>query len=139
MSESGVPGNTLAIVEEEEQQGGTRPHGPQHGTAASLDARRPAPTSRARWRERPPVASRISDSCTPASKSNARCLTYQKAVTLTDRVDYLAPLSNNLCYCLAAEKLLQLEIPAQAQWMRVNAHRVDAPQQPLGVARHARH
>src|SRR5947207_4414740 len=45
--------------------------------------------------------------------------TYQQAVTLTDRVDYLAPLSNNLCYCLAVEKLLGLEIPAQAQWMRV--------------------
>ncbi len=45
--------------------------------------------------------------------------TYQQAVTLTDRVDYLAPLSNNLCYCLAVEKLLQLEIPPQAQWMRV--------------------
>jgi NADH-quinone oxidoreductase subunit D len=44
---------------------------------------------------------------------------YQQAVTLTDRVDYLAPLSNNLCYCLAVEKLLGLEIPPQAQWMRV--------------------
>src|SRR5450631_2881361 len=44
---------------------------------------------------------------------------YQQAVTLTDRIDYLAPLSNNLCYCLAAEKLLNLEIPAHAQWMRV--------------------
>jgi NADH-quinone oxidoreductase subunit D len=44
---------------------------------------------------------------------------YQQAVTLTDRVDYLAPLSNNLCYCLAVEKLLALEIPPQAQWMRV--------------------
>src|SRR5215472_10591619 len=29
---------------------------------------------------------------------------YQQAVTLTDRVDYLAPLSNNLGYCLAVEK-----------------------------------
>ena len=46
-------------------------------------------------------------------------LTYAKAVTLTDRVDYLANLSNNLCYCLAVEKLLQLEIPARAQWLRV--------------------
>ncbi len=45
--------------------------------------------------------------------------TYQQSVTLTDRIDYLAPLSNNLCYCLAAEKLLQLEIPDHAQWMRV--------------------
>ncbi len=44
---------------------------------------------------------------------------YQQGVTLTDRVDYLAPLSNNLCYCLAVEKLLGLEIPPLAQWMRV--------------------
>jgi NADH-quinone oxidoreductase subunit D len=45
--------------------------------------------------------------------------TYQQAVTLTDRIDYLAPLSNNLCYCLAVERLLGLEIPPFAQWMRV--------------------
>jgi NADH-quinone oxidoreductase subunit D len=45
--------------------------------------------------------------------------TYQQAVTLTDRVDYLAPLSMNLGYCLAVEKLLGLEIPPRAQWMRV--------------------
>jgi NADH-quinone oxidoreductase subunit D len=45
--------------------------------------------------------------------------TYQQAVTLTDRVDYLAPLSVNLGYCLAVEKLLGLEIPPRAQWMRV--------------------
>jgi len=44
---------------------------------------------------------------------------YQQAVTLTDRIDYLAPLSNNLCYCLAVERLLQIEIPPKAQWMRV--------------------
>ena len=44
---------------------------------------------------------------------------YQQGVTLTDRIDYLAPLSNNLCYCLAVEKLLQLESPPMAQWMRV--------------------
>jgi NADH-quinone oxidoreductase subunit D len=45
--------------------------------------------------------------------------TYQQAVTLTDRIDYLAPLSNNLCYCLAVEKLLGLDIPPLAQWTRV--------------------
>ena len=44
---------------------------------------------------------------------------YQQGVTLTDRIDYLAPLSNNLCYCLAVEKLLGLEIPPFAQWTRV--------------------
>ena len=32
--------------------------------------------------------------------------TYQKVVVLTDRTDYLSPLSNNLGYCLAVEKLL---------------------------------
>lgn len=46
-------------------------------------------------------------------------LTYQQAVTLTDRVDYLANLSNNLCYALAVEKLLAIEIPPRAVWMRV--------------------
>jgi len=44
---------------------------------------------------------------------------YQQGVTLTDRIDYLAPLSNNLCYCLAVEKLLGIEIPPMAQWTRV--------------------
>src|ERR1700719_3479273 len=45
--------------------------------------------------------------------------TWQQVVTLTDRVDYLANLSNNLVYALTVEKLLQLEIPPAAQWMRV--------------------
>lgn len=52
-------------------------------------------------------------------EKQCEALTYHQAVTLTDRVDYLAPLSNNLCYCLAVEKLLGLEIPPRAQWMRV--------------------
>ncbi len=45
--------------------------------------------------------------------------TYSQAITLTDRIDYLAPLSNNLCYCLAAEKLIGLEVPKRAQYIRV--------------------
>ncbi len=45
--------------------------------------------------------------------------TYSQAITLTDRLDYLAPLSNNLCYCLAVEKLLGLEVPKRAQYIRV--------------------
>jgi NADH-quinone oxidoreductase subunit D len=44
---------------------------------------------------------------------------YQQVVPLTDRIDYLCPMTNNLAYCLAIEKLLQLEIPERAQWMRV--------------------
>ena len=45
--------------------------------------------------------------------------TYSQAITLTDRIDYLAPLSNNLGYCLAAEKLIGLEVPKRAQYIRV--------------------
>src|SRR5437879_915567 len=44
---------------------------------------------------------------------------YQQVVLLTDRIDYLWPLTNNLCYVLAVEKLLGLEIPPKAQWLRV--------------------
>jgi NADH-quinone oxidoreductase subunit D len=44
---------------------------------------------------------------------------YQQVVPLTDRLDYLSPMANNLCYCLAVEKLLDLEIPERAQWIRV--------------------
>ena len=44
---------------------------------------------------------------------------YQQVVPLTDRADYLSNLNNNLCYALAIERLLGLEIPPMAQWMRV--------------------
>lgn len=44
---------------------------------------------------------------------------YQQVVPLTDRINYLDPLSNNLCYALAVEKLLGLPIPEKAQWLRV--------------------
>lgn len=44
---------------------------------------------------------------------------YQQVVPLTDRIDYLAPMINNTAYALAVEKLLQLEIPEKAQWLRV--------------------
>lgn len=46
-------------------------------------------------------------------------LTYQKALTLTDRTDYVAPLQNNLAYSLSVEKLLGIEIPERAQVLRV--------------------
>jgi NADH-quinone oxidoreductase subunit D len=44
---------------------------------------------------------------------------YHQVVPLTDRIDYLCPMTNNLCYVLAVEKLLGIEIPPRAQWLRV--------------------
>jgi NADH-quinone oxidoreductase subunit D len=44
---------------------------------------------------------------------------YHQVVPLTDRIDYLCPMTNNLCYVLAVEKLLGLDIPPRAQWLRV--------------------
>src|ERR1700749_1679706 len=52
-------------------------------------------------------------------EKNMEAKTYSQAITLTDRIDYLAPLSNNLGYCLAVEKLLGLEVPKRAQYIRV--------------------
>jgi NADH-quinone oxidoreductase subunit D len=52
-------------------------------------------------------------------EKQCEALRYQQVIPLTDRVDYLANLSNNLCYSLAVERMLGLEIPPMAQWMRV--------------------
>jgi NADH-quinone oxidoreductase subunit D len=44
---------------------------------------------------------------------------YQQGIVITDRMDYLNPLGNNLAYVMAAEKLLGIEIPERAQIIRV--------------------
>ncbi len=64
--------------------------------------------------------------------------TYQKAVVLTDRTDYLNPLNNNFVYALAIEKLLDCEIPERAQVTRVLLSELIAHQQPPGMAWYAR-
>lgn len=45
--------------------------------------------------------------------------TYWQALPLTDRLDYTSGMSNNLAFCLAVEKLLDIEIPKRAQYIRV--------------------
>ncbi len=45
--------------------------------------------------------------------------TYHQCITLTDRLDYVAGMSNNLAYVLTVEKLLGLEVPPRAQAIRV--------------------
>ena len=44
---------------------------------------------------------------------------YHQIIVLTDRLDYLAAMSNNLAYVLTVEKLLNIDVPKRAQYVRV--------------------
>ncbi len=52
-------------------------------------------------------------------EKNMEYKTYTKAITLTDRMDYLSPLFNNLGYCLGVERLMEVDVPERAQIIRV--------------------
>jgi len=52
-------------------------------------------------------------------EKNIESKSYEKAVTLTDRMDYLSPMSNNMVFCMAVEKLVDLDVPERAQVIRV--------------------
>lgn len=51
----------------------------------------------------------------------AETFTYAQALTLTDRLDYIAAMSNNTGYCLAVEKLLGVQAPLRARYIRTIA------------------
>ena len=46
-------------------------------------------------------------------------LMYIQGCTNVTRMDYLAPLYNELVYCLATEQLLEIEVPPRATWIRM--------------------
>jgi NADH-quinone oxidoreductase subunit D len=52
-------------------------------------------------------------------EKNMEAKAYEKALVMVDRIDYLNNLGNNLCYCLAVEKLVDLDVPERAQVIRV--------------------
>ncbi len=52
-------------------------------------------------------------------EKNMEAKTYTQALTMTDRMDYLAPMSNNLVYVGAIEKLMEIEVPPRAEYVRV--------------------
>lgn len=47
--------------------------------------------------------------------------TFQEFMPYTDRMDYLAPYSNNVAFCTAVEKVAQIEVPERAQYIRTIA------------------
>jgi len=49
----------------------------------------------------------------------AEASTYHEFIPHTDRLDYLSPISNNVAYCLAVEKLAGIEVPDRAKYIRV--------------------
>ena len=51
-------------------------------------------------------------------EKNMEAKTYQKAEVMTDRLDYLNTVGNNLAYCMAVEKLVDLDVPPRAQAIR---------------------
>jgi len=52
-------------------------------------------------------------------EKNIESKSYEKAVVLTDRMDYLSPISNNTVYSMAVEKLADIDVPERAQLIRV--------------------
>ncbi len=52
-------------------------------------------------------------------EKNMEAKTYIKAAVMTDRLDYLNTIGNNLVYCMAIEKLVGLDVPERAQAIRV--------------------
>jgi NADH-quinone oxidoreductase subunit D len=52
-------------------------------------------------------------------EKNMEAKTYQKAEVMTDRLDYMNNMGNNLSYVMAVEKLVDLDVPPRAQALRV--------------------
>ena len=52
-------------------------------------------------------------------EKNMEAKTYAKAEVMTDRLDYMNTVGNNLAYCIAVEKLVDLDVPVRAQAIRV--------------------
>ncbi len=64
--------------------------------------------------------------------------TYWQGITLVTRMDYLASFFNIHAYAMAVERLLDLEVPDRAQYLRVIMSRAQPHHQPPGLARHER-
>ena len=62
-------------------------------------------------------------------------LDYNQYVTVTDRMNYISPMANNVAWHLAVEKLLGIETPPRCQYIRVIVCGAVAAQRPLALPR----
>ncbi|MBF0343104.1 MAG: NADH dehydrogenase (quinone) subunit D [Nitrospirae bacterium] len=63
--------------------------------------------------------------CTPyvgylhrGTEKLAESMTYLQVIPLTDRLDYISSMTNNIGYCLAVERLFEIEVPLRAKYIR---------------------
>ncbi len=54
-----------------------------------------------------------------ATEKLAEKRTYPQIIVLTDRLDYVAAMTNNWAYCLTIEKMMGVAIPERAEWLRI--------------------
>ena len=57
--------------------------------------------------------------CIPGFEKLGEHLDYNQYIVVTDRMNYLSPLSNNFGYVLAVEQLLDIEVPKRCQYIRI--------------------
>ena len=88
-------------------------HDPEHGAAASIHARKSWLILEIDGETVVRLMPDIGYLHTGIEKT-CEAKFYQQVVPLTDRIDYLCPMTNNLCYVLAVEKLSGLEIPPES-------------------------
>jgi NADH-quinone oxidoreductase subunit D len=85
-----------------------RQDGPQHGAVPPLHARGPAARARTRRRDDHQGTPEVGY-LHRGDEKIAENMTYTQFIPYTDRLDYLAPLANNVAYALAVEKLLGID------------------------------
>ena len=101
-----------------------------------LDPRRAAPDRRPLRRGRRRARGGRSATCTPASRRTWSRRRWWKAITYPERIDYVSFQNNELVFVLAIEKLLGLETPPKATWMRTLPLRAEPHPLAPRLARH---
>ena len=108
-----------AAVLADRRPGRRRDHDHQHGPPAPVDPRGAAADARARGRDRGLRTKPIIGYLHTGMEKTGEDLTYLQGATNVTRMDYASPLFNELAFSLATEKLLGVEVPERATWIRM--------------------